>query len=159
MRAAPLLLLIFTLGGCGYIGDPLPPALNLARRIVDLRAVQYGDRLAIDFTIPALTTDNLPLRSFEKVDLRAGTADNPFDAARWAAEATVLKVDADKPGAVHLEAPASQWIGKDVIIAVRVINKKGHASDWSAYTILRVVTPVPRPVVKAEPDAEGVKLT
>jgi hypothetical protein len=159
MRAAPLLLLIFTLGGCGYIGDPLPPALNLARRIVDLRAVQYGDRLAIDFTIPALTTDNLPLRSFEKVDLRAGTADNPFDAARWAAEATALKVDADKPGAVHVEAPASQWIGKDVIIAVRVINKKGHASDWSQYTIVRVVPPVPKPVVKAEPDAEGVKLT
>ena len=158
MRAAPLLL-ILPLCGCGYIGDPQIPALNLARRVTDLRAVQYGDRLVIDFTVPALTTDALPLRSFEKVDLRAGPSSAPFDEGRWATTAKEIKVDTDKPGAVHVEPAANQWIGMDVIMAVRVVNKKGHASEWSPFTIVRVVAAIPKPLVKAELDPEGVKLT
>ena len=30
------------LAGCGYIGDPLPPLLNIPARVTDLTAVQRG---------------------------------------------------------------------------------------------------------------------
>ena len=38
--------------------------------MTDLRAVEYGDRLIVDFTIPPLTTEGLTLNYFDNIDLR-----------------------------------------------------------------------------------------
>jgi len=36
--------------GCGYIGEPLPPALNIPSRVTDLRAVEFGDKILAEWT-------------------------------------------------------------------------------------------------------------
>ena len=53
-----------------------------------------------------------------------------------------------------------QWQNKEVILAVRLINHKGRASQWSNILVLPVVTAVPAPTeARAETTPEGVRLT
>lgn len=160
MQRLSLIVAAATLAGCGYVGDPLPPALNLAMKIEDLRVVEYGDRLVIDFTIPALTTDRLPLQKVREVDLRVGKTGSPFNESQWAEGAKVVPVAKTEPGRVQAEVPITAWVDQDIVIGVRVVNTKGKASQWSNLAVLKVVAALPKPVqVKAEPDPTGVKLT
>ena len=40
--------------GCGYVGDPQPPALHIPRRVTDLRAFQHaGQVIVADGTLAA----------------------------------------------------------------------------------------------------------
>jgi hypothetical protein len=145
---------------CGYVGEPLPPALNIASPITDLRVVELGNRLVADFTIPPLTTEGLVINRLGTVDLRIGPGTSPFDPERWAETAVQAPVAADKTGPVHAEVPVARWVGQEVVIGVRVINPKGRASGWSNLVTLRVVPPVPAPSdVAARPDPQGVRIT
>jgi len=131
---------------CGYVGDPKYPSLNLPVRISDLRAVQHANTLVIDFTIPAITTDGVAVKSVRSVDLQAGDKEIP--------------VYRNTPGPVHVQTPIEGLIGQDVVVHVRLINKKGHASDWSNAVTLNVVPPLPPPAdLKALNDPAGVKVT
>ncbi len=146
--------------GCGYIGDPLPPALNIPARITDLSALQRGGKLIVQFTIPALTTEGLPITSVDAVDLRAGPIESqPFNMDAWAGSARKLKSEAVKPGGVRVEEPAAAWAGKEVVVAVRLINHKGRASQWSNLVVLPVSAPLTPPEnLKAESTVDGVRL-
>lgn len=61
MRSAWGLLGCLGMLGCGYVGDPMPPALNIPMRVIDLNAEQVGARMKLRFTIPDLTTEKLPV--------------------------------------------------------------------------------------------------
>ena len=160
MRLSLLLFSAILMAGCGYVGDPLPPALNLAKRITDVRAVEYGDRVVVEFTIPQRTTDDLPLRRFSEVDLRIGPGADPFSIHGWSAEAKKVPVKADAPGMVEASIPVQEWLNRDVVIAVRMINTRGKASEWSNLAVLHVEPPLAAPAgLKAEPDPGGVKLS
>jgi hypothetical protein len=59
--------LICVLGGvvllsCGYPGIPIPPALELAKPVTDLRAARKGDKVYLAWTVPAKTTDRQTIR-------------------------------------------------------------------------------------------------
>jgi hypothetical protein len=149
-----------SLWGCGYIGEPMPPALKIPLAVQNLRVVQYGDRLVVDFTIPSLTTERLIIQETGPVELRVGPSSTPFDVKQWAEAAKEIPVTAEKPGAVQQEVPAGEWTGKDVVVGVRLSSTRGRKSSWSNLVSLRVQPPVPVPVaVKADPTAAGVKLT
>lgn len=155
-----LLAAAAALTGCGYVGDPLPPALNIARRIEDLRVIERGERLIVEFTIPELTTDELPLRGIGEVDLRIGPGFAPFSLDGWASAAKRIKVQAGGPGAVRADTAVSDWSGSEVVIGVRIVNTKGRASEWSNLVAFRVAPPVATPAgLKAESDPAGVRLT
>jgi hypothetical protein len=54
-----------TLGGilgCGAPAAPRPPTLNLPEPVRDLAAQRSGDTVALSWTVPARTTDRLPLK-------------------------------------------------------------------------------------------------
>ena len=159
----PRLICLFSLilTGCGYIGDPLPPALNVPTQITDLRAVQRGGKVIVEFTIPDKTTENLPITTVESVDLRAAPSPSgQFNMDAWSASARQLKSDSVKPGNVHVEAPAAPWQDKELILAVRLVNRKGRTSQWSNLVVLPVVAPPPSPSnLKAETTVDGVRLT
>src|SRR3954453_4699581 len=56
--------LFFTalLTGCGTPGVPLPPSLELAKPVTDLRAVRKGDKVYLAWSVPVLTTDRQNIR-------------------------------------------------------------------------------------------------
>jgi hypothetical protein len=56
------LLLPALLASCGSPGVPLPPSLQLARPVTDLRAVRKGDEVHLTWTIPTQTTEHQNLR-------------------------------------------------------------------------------------------------
>jgi hypothetical protein len=50
-----LLPLLFT--GCGNVGDPLPPLVQIPRPVSDLQALQVGNTVKLSWTIPEINTD------------------------------------------------------------------------------------------------------
>jgi hypothetical protein len=50
------------LAACGTPGAPMPPALELARPVTDLRAARKGDKVYLAWTVPAQTTDHQAVR-------------------------------------------------------------------------------------------------
>jgi hypothetical protein len=146
--------------GCGYIGEPLPPALNIPSRVTDLRAVEFGDKILAEFTLPPLTTEGLALKSVRSVELRVGVGPIPFSIEGWAASARRFEVPATGPGPLNFEMRAREWIGKEVIMAVRATGPKGKTSDWSTLFVLPITAPLEHPTgLKAENVERGVQLT
>lgn len=148
------------LTGCGYIGDPLPPSLNIPDRVSNLTVLQRGDKLIFDFTIPELTTDGIVLKNISGVDLRGGPGGAPFNMTAWVAGSKPIPVEADEAGPVHQQAPAREWIGQNLVFFVRVAGPKGRFSEWSNGQSLRITPPLPQPYdVKAEAVAAGVRVS
>ena len=168
VSAAPGAMALLCLAGCGYVGPVLPPSPELPQAVTDLVAVERGNQLLISFNTPPRTTDNIPVRTFAKIDLRIGPTATPFDFNRWAASATPYELeppapnDPDNPVAVNLSktVPITDWVGKRVAIAVRTaVKKNDHYSSWSNRVVLDVIPALPPPVVKAQSTLKGVLLT
>lgn len=146
LRSATLFAAAIVLSGCGYVGDPLPPSLAIPSPIDDLRAFQRGGKLIVDFTAPALATDDTPLKRLREVELRVGERR--------------VETGAEEAGPVHLEVPAAPWVGQDVILVVRAISRKGRAGDWSNQVRLNVIAPLETPAgVRAGGTLGGVEVT
>jgi fibronectin type 3 domain-containing protein len=140
------------LSACGYVGPPMPPTLDIPVTISDFRAVEYGENVEIEFTLPDKTTENLPLTSIRSIELRA--------AAEGSSETRVIPLAVSKPGPVSDHVPAEEWIGKTIILAVRATGPKGRPSAWSNPVSLAVIPPLETPSVpKPQNAAKGVELT
>lgn len=143
--------------GCGYIGDPLPPALRRPLGVTDLAAVQRGSNIIIQFTIPQATTEGLPLHGDEDVELRVGPP--AADVNAWARGAQHVPVRSSGDAA-RVEVPAARWVGQTVNIAVNVHGPTGHSLGWSPYLSLTVVPVLPTPEALTAADApDAVRLT
>src|SRR5258708_4418541 len=142
-----LLCLSLLLAACGSVGEPLYPALNIPMPVADLTAVERGDKLDINFTIPPKTTEGLLVKEIGSLELRIGPhAGSEFRADAWAASAKRLDVPLPpQVGAVHFETLAQEFAGKDVVVAVRVGNARGRASQWSNIVILSIEQPLATP--------------
>jgi hypothetical protein len=149
------------MAGCGYVGDPRPPALNMPQKIADLRVVESGESIVIEFTVPDSTTELLPLTRLGEVELRLGPGGAaPFDLGRWSESAPRIPVMATSPGPIKIKTSAKSWAGREVLLAVRVSSAKGRFSDWAGPVVLSVVEPVGTPAgVSAEAAPNGVKLS
>ncbi len=133
-------VLLIGLTGCGYIGDPLPPSLQIPRAVQDLTAVERGETVFIEFTTPPETTDSVPLRRIGEIDLRAGP-----DAPDWEARATRIDASAPEPGRVRVELSAREWAGRDVVLRVRVASSRGRFGEWSNAVRMKIVPPLEIP--------------
>ena len=158
--AAPAILVVLLFTGCGYIGEPMPPALQIPQRVSDLSATERGGRIVVEFTRPKLTTDNLDIRKTVRMELRVGLASSPFDIEAWEASGKGFSdIPADE-AAVQYVLPAGEWIGKNVVIAVKVFSEKGRTAGWSNLFTLSVIPPLATPAhVKPADVREGVRLT
>lgn len=160
MRHACLVVLVSALAGCGYVGDPLPPALKIPLPVTDLAVKQVGMSLLVSFTIPPKTMEGLNLDKIGAVELKVGaSAATPFNADAWSGAAKVVDVSATVPGKVEAKIPVADWANQDVVLGVRVANPKMRVSNWSNFVTLKVVPALlPPPDFRAMSSAKGVDL-
>jgi fibronectin type 3 domain-containing protein len=152
------LVLVLTLTGCGYVGDPLPPALNIPTPVGDLRGLEYGRDILVEFSPPTLTTEGLPLKS-SKIELFVGPNVSPFSPDKWAAGATKFDIP-PAAGAISHQVPIQPWVGKEIVAAVRVLGPKGRSSAWSNFVTLMAGEPLATPSqVRTENVERGVAVT
>jgi hypothetical protein len=147
--------------GCAAISSPLPPALRIPQHVTGVSAVEQGSRIVVQFTLPAVTMENLAIRKPISVELRVGVAVVPFQLKAWEAGAKpYTDIPTDK-AVVKYALPAAEWIGKDVLIGVEVFGSNGRTAGWAALVPLSLAPPLatPQDFEKPEDVAEGVRLT
>ena len=147
--------------GCGYIGEPLPPLMNVPGRGENLTAVQRGSNILAQVTLPTLTTEGVVVKQSVRLDLRIGLKPNgPFNADAWAAGAKPAGGAITANGVAGYKIPAAEWLGKQVAIAVKIIGANGRDAGWSIPAELTVVAPPEQPRdLSAEAVPQGVRLT
>jgi hypothetical protein len=69
LRWIPCLFSIAVLASCGSPGVPLPPSLELAKPVKDLRAARKGNKVVLTWTQPSLTTDRHSIRHYGDVQI------------------------------------------------------------------------------------------
>ncbi|MBX9604293.1 MAG: fibronectin type III domain-containing protein [Bryobacteraceae bacterium] len=161
MRSALVILNCLLWASCGYIGDPLPPALNVPATVADLRATQIGPEIRVNFTVPALAADGVVLERLQGVELRAGTIPpGDFRPEVWSQTAAAIPVSLEKPGEASVSAKIRpEWIGKEIVLAVRAVGPKGKAASWSNLVVLAVESPLDRPEIAGLDNVgEGVRV-
>jgi hypothetical protein len=147
--------------GCGYVGEPRPPLLNIPGRVENLTARQIGDRILIEFTVPPLTTEGEVFKNLASVEIKMGTAGGtPFSVDAWAAGATSLPDVVAQDMRVSYETPVQPWAGKQVVIGANVLATNKRPSGWSNLVALAVASPLSRPAsVTAANVKEGVRVS
>lgn len=149
------------LSGCGYIGPVQPPLLDIPSQVPYVNAVEYGDKITVEFTLPELTTEGNPLRRVRLLEVRVGPSGiTPFSEEKWLASAKSYPVASPAPGSFTKEVPVSDWVGKEVLISVRAVGPKGKPGQWATRKALQVETPLEKPAaLEVRNVAQGVKLT
>jgi len=157
-HAAAAAVLIFS--GCGYIGEPLYPLLNIPKPVADLSAIERGNVIIYQFTLPALTTEGKQAR-IGRIEIRVGeAAQGSFNREQWLARATELQAKPDERGHVKSEFPAAQWAGKELILGVKVYGVNGRSGEWSNLVPITVVPPLGIPAnVTTTPVQKGVRVS
>jgi hypothetical protein len=146
--------------GCGYVGEPQPPLANIPARVADLTAVQRGPKILAQFTLPALTTEAIAIRSPLELDLRIGESEAPFKEEEWATHARKISGGRVSAGIAKFEIASAEWNGKQVSIAVRTMGSNGKPSGWSNFVAVPVVPPPATPTgVRADAVPTGVTVT
>jgi hypothetical protein len=129
----------------------MPPTLDIPVTITDFRAWEDGDKIEFAFTLPNLTTENLPLTSVRSIELRIGESEP---------QSKRIALAVGKPGPMTGEIPARDWIGKSTVLDVRATGPKGKPSAWSNPVSLVVIQPLATPSTpKAQNVVQGVELT
>lgn len=149
-RLAPFcfLLSIFSLFGCGKIGEPLPPIPRAPLVVNELTVTQQGSRLILSFPLVR------PPRAerLERIDIfrliEPETAPRGITEEEFAARATVISTisgEQVKPGLTtitHLDPLdlRQQDRGLRYRYAVRLFNRDGRGADLSNYATITPLT-------------------
>lgn len=161
IRRTPLIALTLSLAGCGYIAEPLPPALEIPVQIADLAGMQRGGKIYLTFTPTLESTDKVLLKKLTAIELRAGeNLQGDFDMDRWLVSARAIGVDGAEAKATRVEMPAAEWAGKQVVFAVRAIGPSGRGGSWSNLLVLNVAAaPQPPTELALQGTPQGLYLT
>ena len=171
------LLLIFgtaALVGCGVPGAPKPPSLDLPQPVTDLRAQRKGDSVFLDWTVPAETTDHLPVRNLGPTFIcrnldAVSNCTNPIakvpppplaarnhknaKSAKHSAKLTTSYVD-NLPRTILGENPQAR-----IFYAISVLNENERSAGISNITQVPALAALPPPSdFRAQVTAEGVVL-
>ena len=157
----PALTALLLSGGCGYIGEPLPPLLNVPGRAENLAAVQRGSTIIVHFTLPTITTEGVVIKQSLRLDLRIGVKPaGVYKIDDWAESAKAVGGASIASGLAEYHIPAAEWVGKQVLLAAKAIGANGRDAGWSVPADLTVVPPPERPHdLTAEAVPQGVRLT
>jgi hypothetical protein len=157
---------------CGYPGAPIPPALELAKPVTDLRAARKGDRVYLAWTVPARTTDRQTVRhpgvtricrSLEVpvADCRNPAAEIPaaqFSSPTANSTRNAPKVQANYTDVLSSEQEKNPTAG--ITYAVLVLNESGRSAGLSNQVQVPSAPTLPPPDhFRAEIEKDGVLLS
>jgi hypothetical protein len=158
----PLPALVFVSGlfsaliaGCGQTGTPLAPSLKLPTPVTDLTVSRVADDVTLKWTMPRRTTDKLPLKGPQPVQICRRTGDDPC------LTVGTISVPPEKPASYDDLLPADLAGGSPQLLAysIDVLSPHGRSAGASniAYT---AAGSAPPPFIhpRGEVSANGVVL-
>jgi hypothetical protein len=160
---------------CGAPGVPIPPALELAKPVTDLRAARKGDKVYLAWTVPAKTTDRQTVRHLGATrvcrSLRAPVTDCKNPAAEIPAQQFSLPASGSsgkdtpppKIQATYIDLLTGELQNQDptaeITYAVSVENESGRSAGLSNQVPVPSAPTLPPPNhFRAEAKSEGVLL-
>jgi hypothetical protein len=126
---------------------------------MDFEVAEVGENIVVRFTPPSRTTEDLLIPQLRAITLYAGPGEADFSRDRWSATARPYQIPVT---AAEFTLPAADWVGQELVLALRTTGHTGKESDWSNYGYLSVAPPlrVPGNIVFANaPDAITLKWT
>jgi hypothetical protein len=172
-----LVVLCLMLTGCGAVGDPLPPLLDIPQPSIGLAAAQRGDKVLVSWPAPLLTTENAkprpdrlgPIKIYRFVlsDLEAKAPDRytqpSKDSKIPSTEATVYQnakeIATRPPGTtVFKDDVDPAWFNHTVVYAIKMTNRRGESADYSNMVPVAVLKVGPPPSFTSEVTEHAVKL-
>jgi hypothetical protein len=181
MKRSDWNILICVLGSavlvsCGAPGVPIPPALELAKPVTDLRAARKGDRVYLAWSVPAKTTDRQTVRHPGVTQicrsLKAAVTDCKNPTAEIPARQFPLPVsESEHKGTLPTKIQAnytdilSQELQKEdstaeITYAVSVLNESGRSAGFSNQVQVPSAPTLPPPDhFRAAVKSDGVLLS
>jgi hypothetical protein len=77
------LAVVLILSGCGYAGEPKPPAFRRPLKVADLGVAERGSKIVITFLVPWETTEGLPIEGPLDVEVRVGLIPTIWSEEAW----------------------------------------------------------------------------
>jgi hypothetical protein len=171
-----LVVLCLMLTGCGAVGDPLPPLLDIPQPSIGLAAAQRGDKIIVSWPAPLLTTENAkprpdrlgPIKIYRFVlpDLEPKAPDRytkPTDPKEPAFETKIYlnakEIGTKPPGTtVFTDDVDPAWFNHTVVYAIKMTNRHGESADFSNMVPVAVLKVGPPPSFTTEVTEHAVKL-
>lgn len=153
LRCLALLPMVLVMAGCGYVSEPLPPALRRPMQVTDLVAVERGAKIEIGFTVPKVTTEDLPIKGDPDFDLRLGVATGgPFEPAAFEKTSERITNITRRNERAVAELAVEKYAGKTIVLGLRVNGPNGRNAGWSNFVAVRVVPALGMPDALAATD-------
>ena len=143
------------LSGCGSVGEPLPPLLNIPERSRDLSAQQTVDGVLLGWTWPQTTTEGMPLTDLARFTIHIMELTAPFEAphvdifelnSRIAASLEPHELSASGAGdRIRFVLKPDEMAGKAWAIGVRGESSRHRWVGFSNLTVIEVIAPPGRP--------------
>jgi len=147
-----VLALCLVMAGCGAVGEPLPPLLDIPVPSTGLTAVQRGEQVLLTWPAPALTTEGVSIRTGRQGPTRLYRA--VFDGLRTQvgqAEFSAIAKDSSRvePGKTALADPVERdWAGHTVVYGIQMTNLRGETAGYSNLAAVAVLQPPPAPLLR-----------
>lgn len=157
------LFFLAVLSACGSPGVPLPPSLELARPVTDLRAVRKGSTVTLTWTAPTRTTDGHNIRHAGPTEICRG-AETMKQCGTALAKLAPLKNLNEKQTSFQTYTDTlrsfSLTAAAKLFYAVEIRNSYGKTAGLSNEVDVPAVPTLPAPEnMQAKLDADGVHLT
>jgi len=156
-----LILTLACLSACGTPGIPLPPSLELARPVTDLRAARKGNRVLLTWSSPSRTTDghNITHPGATEICRSVGQASSDCHSVAQIRPADLKNVANGRatytdpiPGDEQAKNPTAS-----VFYAVSVVNSYGRSAGLSNSVEVPAAPALPPPSdFRVSVSAEGI---
>jgi hypothetical protein len=158
-----LLLLSVLVSGCGAVGEPRPPLLNIPERADDFAARQTPEGIVLEWTWPRVTTEGVLLSDLDRFDIfgfELGPGAPVPDAALFERESRPLASmrgdDLEPYNAgqrVRFVLDPTPLQRKRIALGVRAESRRGRSVGFSNLALIQVTAP------PGQPEKPSVTLT
>lgn len=158
---APVLLLLSFLAACGSPGEPLPPSLELARPVSDLRATRKGNTVTLTWSAPTSTTDRHNIRHPGPTVI-CRSAQTIEQCGQPVAKLPPTRNHDSDVSRTYIDTLASFSPNVDAkfVYAIEVLNSYGKTSGPSNQVEVPAAPALPAPAdLKAQASGDGIHLS